>query len=145
MVRIALDISLKFEQIRGKDMNIVEDRSDTIAKIIREDADTTFDKEILLAELIDDELLREDITFKQKLQIIKRVTELVESQAPLTKEERFRTIWEYKNRFSVRTINLDTGKSEIAWKKDELESYCKTHGVALEEFVNWKLGINLVF
>lgn len=144
MVRIALDISLKFEQIRGKDMNIVEDRSDTIAKIIREDADTTFDKEILLAELIDDELLREDITFKQKLQIIKRVTELVESQAPLTKEERFRTIWEYKNRFSVRTINLDTGKSEIAWKKDELESYCKTHGVALEEFVNWKLGINLV-
>lgn len=144
MVRIALDISLKFEQIRGKDMNIVEDRSDTIAKIIREDADTTFDKEILLAELIDDELLREDITFKQKLQIIKRVTELVESQSPLTKEERFRTIWEYKNRFSVRTINLDTGKSEIAWKKDELESYCKTHGVALEEFVNWKLGINLV-
>lgn len=144
MVRIALDISLKFEQIRGKDMNIVDDRSDTIAKIIREDADTTFDKEILLAELIDDELLREDITFKQKLQIIKRVTELVESQAPLTKEERFRTIWEYKNRFSVRTINLDTGKSEIAWKKDELESYCKTYGVALEEFVNWKLGINLV-
>ncbi|MDB1688365.1 hypothetical protein [Enterococcus casseliflavus] len=125
-------------------MNIVENRSDTIAKIIREDADTTFDKEILLAELIDDELLREDVTFKQKLQILKRVTELVESQAPLTKEERFRTIWEYKNRFSVRTINLDTGKSEIAWKKDELESYCKTHGVALEEFVNWKLGINLV-
>ncbi|EPH91089.1 hypothetical protein D922_02760 [Enterococcus faecalis 06-MB-DW-09] len=124
-------------------MNIVEDRSDTIAKIIREDADSTFAKEILLAELIDDELLREDITFKQKLQIINRVTELVESQAPLTKEERFRTIWEYKNRFSVRTINIDTGKSEIAWKKDELESYCKTHGVTLEEFVNWKLGINL--
>lgn len=125
-------------------MNIVEDRSDTIAKIIREDADSTFAKEILLAELIDDELLREDITFKQKLQIINRVTELVESQAPLTKEERFRTIWEYKNRFSIRTINLDTGKSEIAWKKDELESYCKTHGVTLEEFVNWKLGIDLV-
>lgn len=125
-------------------MNIVENRSDTIAKIIREDADSIFAKEILLAELIDDELLREDITFKQKLQIINRNTKLVESQAPLTKEERFRTIWEYKNRFSIRTINLDTGKSEIAWKKYELGSYCKTHGVTLEEFVNWKLGIDLV-
>ncbi|MDC4247620.1 hypothetical protein [Enterococcus faecium] len=116
-------------------MEFLEKRAGTIAKAIRENADTTFAKEILLAELIDDE---------QKLKIINRVTELVETQAPLTKEERFKIVWEYKNWFSIRTINLDTGKSEIAWKKDELERYCKTYGVALEEFVNWKLGIELV-
>ncbi|WP_270277508.1 hypothetical protein [Enterococcus casseliflavus] len=125
-------------------MDIVEKRSDTIAKIIRENADTTLDKEMLLAEMINDEILRDDITYSQKLQIIRRVTELVENQVPLTKEERFKNVWEYKGWFSIRTINLDTGKSEIAWKKDELERYCKTYGVTLEEFVNWKLGINLV-
>lgn len=125
-------------------MDIVEKRSDTIAKIIRENADTTLDKEMLLAEVINDEILRDDITYSQKLQIIRRVTELVENQVPLTKEERFKNVWEYKGWFSIRTINLDTGKSEIAWKKDELERYCKTYGVTLEEFVNWKLGIDLV-
>lgn len=125
-------------------MDIVEKRSDTIAKIIRENADTTLDKEMLLAEMINDEILRDDITYSQKLQIIRRVTELVENQVPLTKEERFKNVWEYKDWFSIRTINLDTGKSEIAWKKDELERYCKTYGVILEEFVNWKLGIDLV-
>lgn len=125
-------------------MDIVEKRSDTIAKIIRENADTTLDKEMLLAEMINDEILRDDITYSQKLQIIRRVTELVENQVPLTKEERFKNVWEYKGWFSIRTINLDTGKSEIAWKKDELERYCKTYGVTLEEFVNWKLGIDLV-
>lgn len=51
-------------------MDIVEKRSDTIAKIIRENTDIISDKEMLLAELINDELLREDITFNQKLQII---------------------------------------------------------------------------
>lgn len=125
-------------------MDIVEKRSDTIAKIIRENADTTLDKEMLLAEMINDEILRDDITYSQKLQIIRRVTELVENQVPLTKEERFKNVWEYKGWFSIRTINLDTGKTEIAWKKDELERYCKTYGVTLEEFVNWKLGIDLV-
>ena len=64
-------------------------------KIIRENTDTISDKEMLLAELINDELLREDITFNQKLQIIKRVMELVEIQEPLTKEERFEIVWEY--------------------------------------------------
>ncbi|HEA4102831.1 TPA: hypothetical protein U2K93_001978 [Enterococcus faecalis] len=121
-------------------MDIVEKRSDTIAKIIRENTDTISDKEMLLAELINDELLGEDITFNQKLQIIKRVMELVEIQEPLTKEERFGIVWEYKNLFSIRTINLDTGKSEIAWKKDELELYCNIHGVTMEEFIHWKLG-----
>lgn len=126
-------------------MDIVEKRSDTIAKIIRENADTTLDKEMLLAEMINDEILRDDITYSQKLQIIRRVTELVENQVPLTKEERFKNVWEYKGWFSIRTINLDTGKSEIAWKKDELERYCKTYGVTLEEFVKWKLGIDIVY
>ncbi|MUN92110.1 hypothetical protein [Enterococcus gallinarum] len=125
-------------------MDIVEKRSDTIAKIIRENADTTLDKEMLLAEMINDEILRDDITYSQKLQIIRRVTELVENQVPHTKEERFKNVWEYKGWFSIRTINLDTGKSEIAWKKDELERYCKTYGVTLEEFVKWKLGIDIV-
>lgn len=125
-------------------MDIVEKRSDTIAKIIRENADTTLDKEMLLAEMINDEILRDDITYSQKLQIIRRVTELVENQVSLTKEERFKNVWEYKGWFSIRTINLDTGKSEIAWKKDELERYCKTYGVTLEEFVKWKLGIDIV-
>lgn len=129
---------------RKEKMDIVEKRSETIAKIIRENADTTLDKEMLLAEMINDEILRDDITYSQKLQIIRRVTELVENQVPLTKEERFKNVWEYKGWFSIRTINLDTGKSEIAWKKDELERYCKTYGVTLEEFVNWKLGIDLV-
>lgn len=121
-------------------MDIVEKRSDTIAKIISENTDTISDKEMLLAELINDELLSEDITFNQKLQIIKRVMELVEIQEPLTKEERFEIVWEYKNLFSIRTINLDTGKSEITWKKDELECYCNMHGVTMEEFIHWKLG-----
>ncbi|MDT2680038.1 hypothetical protein [Enterococcus gallinarum] len=121
-------------------MNCVEKRADTVAKIIRENTDTINEKEMLLAELINDELLREDIPFNQKLQIIKRVMELVEIQEPLTKEERFKIVWEYKNLFSIQTINLDTGKSEIAWKKEELERYCNMHEVTMEEFIHWKLG-----
>ncbi|WP_429969352.1 hypothetical protein [Enterococcus sp. AZ136] len=125
-------------------MDTVEKRSHVIARLIRENADTTFAKELLLGELIEDELMSKDVTFDQKLQIINRVTELVKNQLPLTKEERFERIWEYKNFFSIRTIDLNTGKSDISWKKDELEGYCKTHGVTLEEFVSWKLGIDLV-
>ena len=67
---------------------------------------------------------------------------LVEIQEPLTKEERFEIVWEYKNLFSIWTINLDTGKSEITWKKDELERYCNMYGVTLKEFINWKLEDN---
>ncbi|MCO5477945.1 hypothetical protein NG891_14445 [Enterococcus gallinarum] len=125
-------------------MDHVEKRADTMAKIIRENADTINEKEMLLAELINDELLREDITFNQKLQIIKQVMELVEIQEPLTKEERLAIVWEHKNLFSIRTINLDTGKSEISWKKEELARYCDMYGVTIEEFVHWKLGRHFV-
>lgn len=125
-------------------MDHVEKRADTMAKIIRENADTINEKEMLLAELINDELLREDITFNQKLQIIKQVMELVEIQEPLTKEERLAIVWEHKNLFSIRTINLDTGKSEISWKKDKLARYCDMYGVTIEDFVHWKLGRHFV-
>ncbi|MCO5478604.1 hypothetical protein ACK4CS_08960 [Enterococcus gallinarum] len=125
-------------------MDHVEKRADTMAKIIRENTDTINEKEMLLAELINDELLREDIPFNQKLQIIKQVMELVEIQEPLTKEERLEIVWEHKNLFSIRTINLDTGKSEISWKKDELARYCDMYGVTIEAFVHWKLGKHFV-
>ncbi|OOG23995.1 hypothetical protein BZK37_16000 [Enterococcus casseliflavus] len=125
-------------------MDHVEKRADTMAKIIRENADTINEKEMLLAELINDELLREDIPFNQKLQIIKQVMELVEIQEPLTKEERLEIVWEHKNLFSIRTINLDTGKSEISWKKEELARYCDMYGVTIEAFVHWKLGRHFV-
>lgn len=127
-------------------MDIVEKRSDTIAKIISENTDTISYKEMLLAELINDELLSEDITFNQKLQIIKRVMELVEIQEPLTKEERFEIVWEYKNLFSIRTINLDTGKSEITWKKDELERALLQHAWSndgrIHSLETWKKIVN---
>lgn len=125
-------------------MEIIEKRANTIAKIIRENAKTDFDKELILAEQIDDELLSKDLTLSQKIQIIQKALNLIEIQEPLTKEERFEKVWESKNWFSIRTINLDTGKSEIAWKKDELENSCKMYGVKIEEFIQWKLGINLV-
>lgn len=125
-------------------MDVVKKRSDTIAKIVRENTDTARDKEDILSEMIDDELLRKDLTFNQKLKIIRRVTELVENQEPRTKEERLKSVWEHKNRFSIRTINLETGKAEISWKKDELERYCTMYGVTIDEFVYWKLGIDLV-
>ncbi|WP_368264574.1 hypothetical protein [Enterococcus innesii] len=118
-------------------MDCVEKRADTMAKIIRENTDTINEKEMLLAELINDELLREDITFNQKLQIIKQVMELVEIQEPLTKEERLAIVWEHKNLFSIRTINL-------GWKKEELARYCDMYGVTIEAFVHWKLGRHFV-
>lgn len=120
----------------------IEKRANTIATMIRKNADTTLDKELLLMEMINDELLRKDLSFNQKLQIIKKAAELIECQEPLTKEERFKTVWEYENWFTIKTINMETGESEISWKKHELERYCKMYGVTIEEFINWKLEKN---
>lgn len=124
-------------------MNVdpIEKRSNTMAKILRDNADTVYAKELLLAEMIDEELMRRDVNFNQKLQIVKRVLDLVEMQEPRSKEDRYRNVASYEERFTINIINLKTGKLESAWDKDELKRYCEIYGITLEEFINWKLEI----
>ena len=124
-------------------MNVdpIEKRSNTMAKILRDNADTVYAKELLLAEMIDEELMRRDVNFNQKLQIVKRVLDLVEMQEPRSKEDRYRNVASYEGRFTINIINLKTGKLESAWDKDELNRYCEIYGITLEEFINWKLEI----
>ena len=122
-------------------MDPIEKRSNTMAKILRDNADTVYAKELLLAEMIDEELMRRDVNFNQKLQIVKRVLDLVEMQEPRSKEDRYRNVASYEERFTINIINLKTGKLESAWDKDELKRYCEIYGITLEEFINWKLEI----
>lgn len=124
-------------------MNVdpIEKRSNTMAKILRDNADTVYAKELLLAEMIDEELMRRDVSFNQKLQIVKRVLDLVEIQEPRSKEDRYMNVASYEERFTINIINLKTGKLESAWDKDELKRYCEIYGITLEEFINWKLEI----
>lgn len=122
-------------------MDPIEKRSNTMAKILRDNADTVYAKELLLAEMIDEELMRRDVNFNQKLQIVKRVLDLVEMQEPRSKEDRYRNVASYEGRFTINIINLKTGKLESAWHKDELNRYCEIYGITLEEFINWKLEI----
>lgn len=124
-------------------MNVdpIEKRSNTMAKILRDNADTVYAKELLLAEMIDEELMRRDVNFNQKLQIVKRVLDLVEIQEPRSKEERYMSVASYEERFTINIINLKTGKLESAWDKDELKRYCEIYGITLEEFINRKIEI----
>lgn len=122
-------------------MDPIEKRSNTMAKILRDNADTVYAKELLLAEMIDEELMRRDVSFNQKLQIVKRVLDLVEIQEPRSKEDRYMNVASYEERFTINIINLKTGKLESAWDKDELKRYCEIYGITLEEFINWKLEI----
>lgn len=122
-------------------MDPIEKRSNTMAKILRDNADTVYAKELLLAEMIDEELMRRDVNFNQKLQIVKRVLDLVEMQEPRSKEDRYRNVASYEGRFTINIINLKTGKLETAWDKNELKRYCEIYGITLEEFINWKFEI----
>lgn len=122
-------------------MDPIEKRSNTMAKILRDNADTVYAKELLLAEMIDEELMRRDVSFNQKLQIVKRVLDLVEIQEPRSKEDRYMNVASYEERFTINIINLKTGKLESAWDKYELKRYCEIYGITLEEFINWKLEI----
>ncbi|EGO8497456.1 hypothetical protein DBN64_13285 [Enterococcus faecalis] len=120
-------------------METIEKRANIIAELFRKNSDSEEGKEFILVDLIQDELFRGDLSFEDRIVVVSQSLEIIRNQKPRTKIERLESVWESKNWFSCRTINPDSGKSEISWKKDDLESYCKTEGVTLEEFINWKV------
>ncbi|HHJ3433242.1 TPA: hypothetical protein ACQJHO_000812 [Enterococcus faecium] len=124
-------------------MGLIEERAKALAELYRENSGSEEGKDFILGDLIQDELFREELCFEDRIVVISQSLELIRKQKPRTKKERLEAIWERKNWFSCRTINQETGETEISWKKDELESYCKTEGITLEEFINWKIHGNL--
>lgn len=104
-------------------MGLIEERANALAELYRENSGSEEGKDFILGDLIQDELFREELCFEDRIVVISQSLELIRKQKPRTKKERLEAIWERKNWFSCRTINQETGETEISWKKDELESY----------------------
>ncbi|MGK0607286.1 hypothetical protein [Enterococcus gilvus] len=88
----------------------IEKRANQLAKYWRnieptEKEDSTY----LMAELIEDELTREGLSFEDKLEVVKRSISLIEKQPPKTKKERLEAISSNEPYFSKQGINVSSG------------------------------------
>ncbi|MGM0175659.1 hypothetical protein [Enterococcus sp. DIV0800] len=118
----------------------IEKRANQLAKYWRnieptEKEDSTY----LMAELIEDELTREGLSFEAKLEVIKRSISLIEKQPPKTKKERLEAILSNEPYFSKQGINVSSGQEETYWGKYDLERACEEEGIPLQEFIDWKI------
>ena len=118
----------------------IEKRSERLAKYWRNTKpEGNEDSAYLMAELIEDELTREGLSFEGKLEVIKRGISIIEKQEPKTQKERLEAIAKNEPYYSRRGINVNSGKEEEYWGKYDLERACEEEGILLQDFIDWKL------
>lgn len=120
----------------------IEERAEHFANFWRDTEHSASDSEdaaTLMAEIIEDELGREGLSFENKLEVVKQGIAIIQKQEPKTKTERLESVWKNKNFFSKRGIDVETGKETVYWDKYALKGDCEDEGVTLEEFIEWQL------
>lgn len=120
----------------------IEERAEQFANFWRNTEHTASNPEdaaTLMAEVIEDELGREGLSFENKLEVVKQGIAIIQKQEPKTKNERLENVWKSKNFFSKRGIDVETGEETVFWDKYALERDCEDEGVTLKEFIEWQL------
>lgn len=119
----------------------LKNRAEIIAKIYNQSLDDPEnDRSFIFTELIDDEFLRNDISFEEALEILEYAIHEIKSQKPRTKEERLESVLKRSNEYERSVYLIGETSSKRAFIENQLKEVCKNEGIDIEEFLKWMIA-----
>ncbi|ELS0478077.1 hypothetical protein R4Y59_002685 [Enterococcus faecalis] len=100
----------------------LKNRAEIIAKIYNQSLDDPEnDRSFIFTELIDDEFLRNDISFEEALEILEYAIHEIKSQKPRTKEERLESVLKRSNEYERSVYLIGETSSKRAFIENQLK------------------------